>query len=107
MSRRLVTDATVCSLALFGSVILVARALHALPRYGPFEVSGNIAAQQLIRNPDIDQYSIVEQRNTLKLRLDYQLLQDGRLIDRFNLPFLDRGNLFLLYRGVYDSVYDL
>jgi uncharacterized protein DUF1302 len=78
----------------------------ALPRYGPFEVSGNISAQQEIRNPDIDQYSLVQQRNTLKLRLDYLMLDHGRLIERFDVPFIDRTSLFLLYRGVYDSVYD-
>jgi uncharacterized protein DUF1302 len=79
---------------------------RALPRYGPFEISGNISAQQEIRNPDIDKYSLVQQRNTLKLRLDYVMLDHGRLVDRFDVPFIDRTSLFLLYRGVYDSVYD-
>jgi Protein of unknown function (DUF1302) len=79
----------------------------ALPRYGPFEVSGNVASQNLIRSPHIDQYGLVQERNTLKLRVDYNVLDRGRLIDRFNIPFIDRAKLFLLYRGVYDSVYDL
>ncbi len=84
---------------------------EALPRYGPLEVSGNLSAQQLIRHPDIDTYSLVQQRNTLKLRADYSLLQGGQS----NVPaplsyidtFADQARFFVLYRGVYDSVYDL
>jgi len=97
-------------------VLLLCRAAAALPRYGPIELSGNISAQQLIRHPDVDQFSIVQQRNTLKLRLDYSLLDRGRL----NLPpllsaggvvigglsFIEQARLFVLYRAAYDSVYD-
>ena len=79
----------------------------ALPRYGPFQVSGNVSAQQLIRfNPDITHYALVQQRNTLKLRLDYDMLDQGKLLNQIDIPFVDRMKLFLLYRGVYDSVYD-
>ena len=79
----------------------------ALPRYGPLEVSGNVSAQNEIRTPDIDQYSLVQQRNTLRIRVDYDMLDRGKLIERFDIPFIDKTKLFLLYRGVYDSVYDI
>jgi hypothetical protein len=88
-------------------VALLPTAVDALPRYGPFEVSGNLSAQELIRMSDWDRYSLVQQRNTIKVRLDYQLIQNGQLMDQLNMPVVDRAKLFLLYRGVYDSAYDL
>ena len=80
---------------------------QALPRYGPLELSGNISAQQIIRHPDVDTYSFIQQRNTFKLRVDYSLLDQGKLIQRYEIPFVERAKLYVLYRGVYDSVYDL
>jgi len=89
------------------SLLLLVNRADALPRYGPLEAAGSIAAQQLIRfNRDIDQLALVQQRNTLKLRVDYQLFERGKLINKLDVPFIERGKLFLLYRGVYDSVYD-
>ncbi len=79
----------------------------ALPRYGPLEVSGNLSAQQLFRSPDPGVWGLVQQRNTVKVRVDYNLLERGRLADRLEVPGIERAKLFLLYRGVYDSVYDL
>jgi len=87
--------------------VLSPDAAAALPRYGPLDVSGSVSAQELTRfNPAFDTYALVQQRNTLKLRVDYSLLNGGKLIDRYDVPFLDQARLFLLYRGVYDSVYD-
>ncbi len=90
-------------------VVVSGTAAQALPRYGPFELSGNLSAQNLIRHRDSDQYAFVQQRNTFKLRFDAQVLDRGRLLDRFDygLPGIDRMRLFLLYRGVYDSIYDI
>lgn len=84
-----------------------ARGVSAVTRYGPAELSGNLAAQQLIRHPDPEHYSLVQQRNTLKLRLDYELIDRGRAFDFVDIPFIEDTKLFLLYRGVYDSVYDI
>jgi hypothetical protein len=78
----------------------------AFRRYGPFELTGNVSAQNLLRHPDIDEYAFVQQRNTAKLRLDFDLLEKGKFLERFEIPFLERAKLLLLYRGVYDSVYD-
>ena len=93
------------------NLVLLCGVAQALPRYGPLEIAGNLAAQTWIRNPDVETYSLVQQRNTLKLRLDYSLLQG----DTSNLPapfsyltaVANQGRIFLLYRGVYDSVYDI
>jgi hypothetical protein len=78
----------------------------ALRRQGPFELTGNVSAQQLFRHSDIDQWAFIQQRNTVKIRFDYNMLDRGKFIERFELPFLERARLFMLYRGVYDSVYD-
>ena len=92
---------------LFAAAVLAASHAQALPRLGPLEVAGNVSAQNLIRMTDIDQYSLVQQRNTLKLRLDYAMFEQGKLAGLFDVPFIERGKMFLLYRGVYDSIYDI
>lgn len=91
----------------FAASVLAATHAQALPRYGPLEVAGNISALNMIRfNPDIDKLALVSQRNTFKLRVDYAMFDQGKLAEKIDVPFIDRGKLFLLYRGVYDSVYD-
>ena len=79
--------------------------VRALPRYGPIDISGNVSSQQLIRMTSPTVYAFVQQRNTIKLRLDYQIFEYGKLAERFEIPFISSAKLFLLYRGVYDSVY--
>jgi hypothetical protein len=88
-------------------VALGARAVCALAPYGPLQITGNLQSQTLIRHPDIDQYQFIQNRNTLRLRLDYEFLKDGRLIEQVDLPWVRSSHLFLLYRGIYDSVYDI
>ena len=46
------------------------------------------------------------QRNSLKLRLEYKWLQRGKAFGKFNMPFIERSDIFVLYRGIYDSIYD-
>ncbi len=87
--------------------VLAGTPAYGLPRYGPLEVSGNISAQNELRHRDVDKWDFVQQRNTAKIRVDYQLIDKGKLIDKYNLGFLKRAKFFLLYRGVYDSIYDL
>lgn len=89
-----------------GSALLVARPAQATLRFGDFQISGDIAAQNLVRTRDIDDYELVQQRNTLRVRIDYDWLKNGKFIDKFNVGFIERSKLFLLYRGVYDSIYD-
>ena len=89
------------------TLFLGAHPTHGLPRYGPLELSGNIAAQQLLRNSNPEHFSWVQQRNTLKFRIDYQLLQHGQLMEFADVPVIDDAKLFMLYRGVYDSIYDI
>ncbi|MCC6848073.1 MAG: hypothetical protein IT294_06185 [Deltaproteobacteria bacterium] len=82
---------------------------EATQKFGPLELSGNVQSQQLIRHPDIDQYYFVQQRNTLRVRVDYEWMKrGGKFLDRYDLSdWIESSHLFLLYRGVYDSIYDL
>jgi hypothetical protein len=75
-------------------------------KYGPFQLSGSLQSQNLIRHPDIDSYNITQQRNTARLQLEYKWLENGRFIDKYDIPFISRSSLYVLYRGVYDSFYD-
>jgi hypothetical protein len=78
----------------------------ATQKFGPIELSGNLQSQNIVRHPDVDEYHFVQQRNTFRARVDWDWLQRGKWIDRFDFPFIASSKLFLLYRGVYDSVYD-
>jgi len=79
----------------------------ATQKYGPLELSGNLQSQQLIRTPDASTYQFIQQRNTMRLRVDWDWAQGGKWLDRFDFSdLIQSSHLFLLYRGVYDSVYD-
>jgi hypothetical protein len=89
-------------------LIGVAGRAEATQKFGPLELSGNLQSQQLIRHPDINSYELIQQRNTMRVRVEWEWMKHGGLwFDRFDLSeWVDHSNLFLLYRGVYDSVYD-
>jgi len=89
------------------AVLCTAGSAGATQKFGPFELSGNVQSQQLVRHPDVDTYQFIQQRNTVHVRVDWEWKQKrGKLIDRFDVPYLESSHLFLLYRGAYDSVYD-
>ena len=79
----------------------------ATQKFGPLELSGNLETQNLVRHPTTDKFQFIQNRNTVRLRVDYDWLQDGLLIGKIDVPFIERSKLFLLYRGVYDGVYDI
>jgi hypothetical protein len=89
-----------------GFALLLAGRADATVSYGPLQLSGSLQAQNLFRHPDASHWSITQQRNTARLQLEYKWLQNGKLIDKYTVPFVQRSDLFLLYRGVYDSIYD-
>jgi len=88
------------------AVIASTSLCEATQRFGPLELSGNLQSQNLVRHPDISEFQFVQQRNSARLRVDWDWMEGGRLLDRFDIPFVDSSHLFLLYRGVYDSIYD-
>jgi len=76
-------------------------------KYGPIELSGSVDSQSLFRSAEIDNWQFIQNRNTALIRLDYNWLQDGKFVDRLDMPFIKRSNLFLLYRGTYDSFWGI
>lgn len=71
------------------------------------ELSGNVETQSLVRHASIDDLQVVQNRNTLRLRADWDWLDGGRLLGAVPASFLKEWKTVLLYRGVYDSVYDM
>jgi len=95
---------------LLAAVITLVTAGSALAtqKFGPIELSGNLQSQQLVRHPDVSTYQFIQQRNTARIRVDWEWIgRDGRWLDRYDLSdVIQSSHLFLLWRGVYDSVYD-
>jgi hypothetical protein len=87
--------------------MLGAAPAKATSRYGPLEVSGNLETQNLVRHADPTDLQFIQNRNTFRLRVDWDWLQKGKLIEKINVPFIERSKLYVLYRGVYDGFYDL
>src|SRR4029453_4809492 len=93
---------TLAALGIVAVLAGAAQTAHATQKFGPLEISGNLASVQIIRHPDITDYQFIQQRNTLKVRIDWEWIQGGNFLDRFDFSeFIEKSNLFLLYRGVY------
>jgi hypothetical protein len=74
--------------------------------FGPVTLSGSLSSQNIVRHPDVDEYHFIQQRNTAWLGAEWDLVRDQALRRRLDLSFAQDARLRLLYRGVYDSVYD-
>ena len=81
--------------------------VSAVIRYGPLQLSGNVETQNIMRNTTIEKLGFIQNWNTVRLRVDWDWLQQGRFLDRVDIPFIDRSKLFLLYRGTYDGFYGI
>lgn len=91
-----------------GVTLLGSGPASATIQLGDAMVFGDISAQNLFRMRKPGDFNLVQQRNTLRVGLEYKWLQDGKFIDKFDSPdFIQQSSVYLLYRGVYDSVYDL
>ena len=84
---------------------LCASTARATFRWGDVQISGNIEEQTLIRTPEIDTWNPVQERNTLRLQYEHQLVQGGKAFHSFSLPGISSANFFAYYRGVFDSIY--
>lgn len=78
---------------------------HATYRYGDIQISGNVEEQTLIRTPELDQYHLVQQRNTFRVQYEHQLVQGGKFLKNYGIPGIASASLFAYYRFVFDSVY--
>src|SRR5438045_9354676 len=93
-------------LLLASALAVSPRAARATQRFGPVQLSGNLQTQNLIRHPDAGEYEFIQNRNVTHIRLEYAWLQSGKFYGKYDIPFVETSSLFLLYRGVYDSIYD-
>ena len=99
---------TTWAVALAASALAaISSSAQATMRYHSVELSGNIETQNLVRHQSPDELQFVQNRNTLRVRLDWSWVQNGRFLNTVDIPFLDRSNVFLLYRGAYDGFYDI
>src|SRR5881396_239859 len=89
------------------SAVCGSRQTQAIEAYGPLQITGNVQSQTLLRSRSTDNWTFVQNRNTLRLRLDFDWMKNGRLADRLDVPWVRNSTLYLLYRGIYDSVYDI
>ncbi|HUI25409.1 MAG TPA: hypothetical protein VL403_04935, partial [Candidatus Kryptonia bacterium] len=96
-------------LAILGMLVVGGgpRPIYATIKYGAVQISGNLESQNLVRDPEVDKFQFIQNRNTFRLRFDWDWLQNGKLIDKYDIPFIERSKLFLLYRGVYDGFYEI
>ncbi len=93
--------------AVVGFGCLFGRPAHAVMRYGPLQLSGNVETYNLVRHPNGETFQFIKNRNTARLRVDLDWVQKGKFLDKVDVPFIDRSNVFLLYRGWYDSFYEI
>ena len=93
-------------MALAASLVLLPALAQATQKWGPVQLSGNLQSQNLIRHPDAGTYEFIQNRNTAHIRFEYNWLQAGKFYNKYDIPFIESSNLFLLWRGVYDSIYD-
>lgn len=90
-----------------GAWLLSAGPAGATLRFGDLELSGDLSAQNLVRMRQPGTFLPVQQRNAARIRIDYNWLHDGKFLGKFDAPdFIESSKLYLLYRGVYDSVFD-
>jgi hypothetical protein len=93
-------------LGLLAALHLAAAPLaRATQKFGPLQLSGNLQTYNLVRTPDQSNYQYIMNRNVARVRLEYNWLQAGKFYNKYDIPFIENSNLFLLWRGVYDSVY--
>ncbi len=67
---------------------------------------GSVQTQNIVRHPDVDELHFIQQRNTLRLGVDWPLAAAGTDGDDPPWPWLSDALLRVGYRGVYDSIYD-
>src|SRR2546425_8971551 len=85
---------------------LTPRPARATQKYGPIQLSGNLLSANIARTPDVGTFQYIMNRNTAHIRLDYDWLQAGRFYGKYEIPFIESSHLSVLWRGVYDSIYD-
>ncbi|MBI3782150.1 MAG: hypothetical protein HY270_01995 [Deltaproteobacteria bacterium] len=71
------------------------------------QLTGNVESQTLLRHADIEHFQLVQNRNTFRLRAEWDWLRDGKILGERPFSLGSASRLTLSYRGVYDSFYDI
>jgi hypothetical protein len=74
---------------------------------GDLDLGGRLRSINLFRHQDFDRWAFIQQRNELKLRMEWKFLQRGTAFGKYKVSWLDRADAFVVYRGIYDSIYDI
>lgn len=104
--RSIAVQPVLATMILAGGLLL-ADAGRATFQFGTVQLSGNLETQNLIRTPEFGDVQFIQNRNTVRIRVDWDWIQDGRFVERFDIPWIRESRFYLLYRGVYDGFYDL
>ena len=100
--------ATLTALCLTASTATPALALYRGDFLGgDLDLGGRLRSINLFRHQDLDRWAFIQQRNELKLRLEWKFLQRGKAFGKYKVSWLDRADTFMIYRGIYDSIYDI
>lgn len=83
-----------------------ADALYRTSDFGDIDLGGRLRTINIVRHPNHKTYAFIMQRNELKLRFEWKWLQRGKVVGKYKVPWLDRSDIFMTYRGIYDSTYD-
>src|SRR5262249_61836737 len=59
-------------------------------RFGPLTVAGNLQTQNLVRTPDASTWEYIQNRNTAHIKLDYDWIQAGKVITKYDIPFIKK-----------------
>jgi len=74
---------------------------------GDLDLGGRIRSINLVRHQSLDRLAFIMQRNELKLRAEWKFLARGKAFGKYKVSWLERADIFMLYRGIYDSIYDI
>jgi hypothetical protein len=88
------------------AVLSLAPPAGATQKFGPVQLSGNLQSANIARTPDQDSFQYIMNRNIAHIRLDYDWLLGGKFYNKYDIPFIESSHLSLIWRGVYDSIYD-
>ncbi len=100
------SGARVAAAVTVAAVLAFAPLAFATQKFGPLQLSGNLQSQNLIRHPDATTYEFIQNRNTAHIHLDYDWLVGGKFYNKYEIPFVESSHLTVIWRGVYDSIYD-
>src|SRR5438874_6589966 len=85
---------------------LVPPPARATQKFGPIQLSGNLQTMDIVGPPDQDTYQFITHPNVAHIHLDYDWLQSSKFYNKYDVPFIDTSHLSVIWRGVYDSIYD-